>query len=359
VYIILTKKKTCVIIKLPHKIKHSLINITRSFQHEPWLVHLFMNYTTEKQKNQDVLSDKDKNGKERPWREHKIKSIEVSESFRRLGYIKKAESVASCGDTLVFASMSDGSKRLKNAWFCRNRLCSLCNWRRSRRIFAEVSQVMNVVEERHPELQPILLTLTKKNCDFDDLINEIGDILTGWKMLSNYKQVKSQVKGSFRALEVTYNIKSNEWHAHIHAILLFDESYFARRNKKYMTQGNWSELWRRAMKLDYDPIVDVRKINNNKGKEVAEVAKYTAKSSDYLKKDLELTDKLVSMLSRALHGRRLFQFGGVMKKIAKELDCSLDDGDLLKVDDDTNNHAVEMLEIKYRFHYAKKNYIQI
>ncbi|WP_171816564.1 protein rep [Clostridium tetani] len=72
-------------------------------------------------------------------------------------------------------------------------------------------------------------------------------------------------------------------------------------------------------------MVDVRKLKENKGKEVAEVAKYTVKSEDFIIRnddgqiDEELTDKVVRTLDLALHRKRLTSFGFVFKEVHKRL----------------------------------------
>ncbi|WP_457768049.1 hypothetical protein, partial [Clostridium butyricum] len=60
------------------------------------------NNSKKSNKNQmEILSDKNKKGKERPWIEKKIKSIMLADSYKRLGF-KKAYSVQECGTYLEF-----------------------------------------------------------------------------------------------------------------------------------------------------------------------------------------------------------------------------------------------------------------
>jgi len=322
-----------------------------------------MNYNIKKDKSQDLILLKDKNrfGKVRPWKQKKQDSLKLAYSYERLEYKKYYDSVLDCGSILRFeVEVETGNRYLKNAWFCKKRLCPMCNWRRTKKIFSEVSRVMDVVQSENLNLKALFLTLTQQNCDFDDLINGVDDVLKGWTSLTKHKIFERQIKGYFRALEITYNEKTNSWHPHIHTILLVEQDYFRKDNKEYVTTEKWSNLWKCAMKLDYNPIVDVRRAYNSKRKQVAEVAKYTSKSTDYLKKDLEKTDELVLMLTSALHRRRLFMFGGVMKEVASRLGNEIPgEGDLIHVDGDSIRGDVAKLEEIYSWDFGIKNYVRV
>jgi plasmid rolling circle replication initiator protein Rep len=307
----------------------------------------------------DVLQDK-KCGKEQPWRPKKIRNLKLANSLNRLGDKKKANRVWWCSSALGFLkSLETGEKRLQSADFCRERLCPMCQWRKSIKVFNQVSKVMDKAEQEHKELVPIFLTLTLKNCFADNLSNTLDNIFNGWKNVINHRKIKRIVKGWFRALEVTYNSEDDTFHPHIHAILLVEKRYF--KGKDYMETTEWVQMWRTSMKLDYDPICDIRKVKVNKGKHkaVAEVAKYTLKDSEFLTDDNDLTDKLVNVLGTSLRGRRLFAFGGLLKKIAKEIGIEeLAEGDLVHIDDENIREDVATVLEIYRWNFGLANYIK-
>ena len=246
----------------------------------------------------------------------------LSDSFKRMGKEGKAIRVRECATQLQVAYIiAEGRHELYHANFCRERLCPMCAWQRSQYIFGEVSRVMDGVQKEHPDLQPIFLTLTMRNCSAADLNQTLDAIFKGWNRLMANDKMKRLITGWFRALEITYNEKNDTYHPHIHAILLVSPSYFTMP-KDYMGIMDWVRVWRKAAKLDYDPSCDIRSIGteNDRSGAVAEVAKYTLKSTDYLKpNDEKLTDKLVSEFGRAIKGRRLYAYGGIMKVIAKQL----------------------------------------
>lgn len=309
----------------------------------------------------EILQDKI-NGKEQPWRPKKMGNTKISDSYRRLGCEKYAENMKWCGWQLEFdVNPETQRKYLKSAKFCQKRLCIMCQWRKAIKVFHEVSRVMDVVERDYPDLQPIFLTLGQRNCGFGDLDGEIDSILKAFRRLNDHDLFRSQVQGWFRALEITYNPKSNTWNPHIHAILLVDKQYFRKTNKRYIDQPRWIRLWRTAMKLDYDPTARIQKVKTTKGKYkgVAEVAKYTMKDGDLIAHDEETTDRLVETLTKALYRRRLYAFGGVMKKIAKGLGAEKpDEGDLVHIDKDKIRADIAKVIEVYRWDFGLWDYIR-
>jgi len=283
---------------------------------------------------------------------------------RVVNYEKRAANMQFCGTYLEFANMRDGLK-LINANFCRVPLCPMCQWRKSMRIFFGVSDIMREIEKRHLNYIPVFLTLTVRNCFLEDLNKNLDVAFNGWNdfMRSNSlnPMVKGEithvVKGWFRALEITYNDKTNTFHPHFHAIMLVEKSYF--KGKDYMKTEDWVKLWRKSAKLDYDPVCDIRRTRSPKGKskEVAEVAKYTYKDAEILSKKLsdDKKDDVVKYLSGALHGRRLYAYGGVMKEIAAELKIK-DDGEAeIEKDGEIDSSLAKMI-LTYHWNVGVSNY---
>lgn len=291
----------------------------------------------------------------------------IADSFQRLGEGRKASRVRSCGSQLTFAVEVNpvtgeltGEKKLHDANFCRERLCPMCAWRRSLKIFHQVGAVMDKVQEMESALVPIFLTLTLRNCAPTELAGTLDAVFSGWYQLTKHRKVQRVIQGWFRALEVTYNKQDDTFHPHIHAILLVGKSYFRKENTDYLPTTEWVRLWRQALKLDYDPVCDVRKVRGRKRKAVAEVAKYTVKDTDYIYRDNpDLTDKLVKTLGGALKNRRLYAFGGVMKEAARLLKAdNVGEGDLIHVDEEnTLRGDLSYVLVTYRWNMGLTNYI--
>lgn len=291
-----------------------------------------------------------------PWKEKKLRGLALADSYARLGQEKRALRLRFCGSQLTFAvDPATGNKKLHSADFCKERLCPMCSWRKSLKCFHEVSNVMDAAQVEQPNLVPIFLTLTLRNCTGDELSSTLDTVFAGWNRLNTVRRIKRTVKGWFRALEITYNKDADTYHPHIHAILMVDKGYF--RTDDYIRTVEWVQLWRNAMRLDYDPICDVRKVKGGQ-KAIKEVAKYSVKDTDYISRDTALTDRVVGALSKALRGRRLYAYGGCLKEIAKRLNVKPDEGDLIHVDDDgIMRDDVGYMLVVYRWHMGLAEYI--
>ncbi len=309
----------------------------------------------------EELHDKKKNGKEIDWKGKKLKNLELAESYKRLG-LKKAYRVEECGTLLSFKVIDEDLKKLFKANFCKDRLCPMCTWRRSMKIFGQVSKVMDrALEDK--EYRFLFLTLTVKNCTAEELSSEIDKMFNSLKLLFQRKEVKGIVIGYFRGLEVTYNEEFDTYHPHFHIILMVNKSYFKNKGY-YLTQKDWTNLWKDCLKVDYTPIINVKAFKTaskeQTRKSICEVAKYTVKDNDYLFEDIKMTDNTVAILNNALKGRRLISFGKEFRKIHKEL--NLDDvekGDLINTDvDDTVRPEIEEIIENYKWNFGFKQYFK-
>ena len=127
--------------------------------------------------NDDVLQD----GK-RDWNGKKRRSMNIARHFSLGGRKKKAEKVCSCADRLTFKQDSNGKLTLHQTWFCKSRLCPMCNWRRSLKIAYQNKQVVEKANERE-NLQWLFLTLTVRNVDAEELPETLSELSKGFKRL--------------------------------------------------------------------------------------------------------------------------------------------------------------------------------
>jgi plasmid rolling circle replication initiator protein Rep len=332
-----------------------------------------------------ILKDVNKNSKDNNWKERKKSTLDLADSYKRIGS-NKYYRVLDCSTFLEFRLAVDNSLKLSNANFCKVRLCPMCSWRRSLKIFGQVSRVMDYVEENY-NYKYIFLTLTVKNCYGEDLRDTLDLMTKAFNIMTRRKAFKQAVKGYFRSLEVTYdkdefitdemylkkrdyyskiglkvgdkNPNFDKYHPHFHMILAVNDSYFTD-TRYYLSQNNWTELWKSCLKVDYTPVVDIRRIKENKekdfGKVVAETAKYTVKPEDFLIRDEEgnikenLTDEVVRTLDRALHRKRLTAFGFIFKEVHKELNLDdTEEGDLINTDNEDLREDLTNIILRYQW----------
>lgn len=242
--------------------------------------------------------------------------------------------------------------------FCHLRLCPMCTARRALKNAMKLSKVMTLTESRYG-VQYLFLTLTVENCEGDKLGETLSLLTKSWDRLIRQRPVAAAVKGWYRAIEITHG-KETGYHPHIHAILAVGADY-RPRSKQYITQAEWVRRWQMALKVSYKPIVDIRKTKEGKGGlgAVLEAAKYTTKDSDYIDPKLSEEEgaKILTDYTRALHGRRLVAFGGVMKEIAAQLGADKEDTDLIHVDDDIIRDDLADMIADYGWHFGAGDYI--
>ena len=245
-----------------------------------------MDYKTKKIKNQAL---------------QKIIRNKVSnEMFQRIEY---------CGSFLEFHSDISGEvKKLVKANNCENRFCPICAYKKARKEALKLSILIKSLEKDYKFL---FLTLTAPNVTSDNLEEEIKEYNKSFKRFSELKAFKYAVVGYVRKLEITYNHELKTYHPHFHVLLAVKKNYFSNN---YIKRDEWLEMWKSAKRDNTITQVDVRKLDlslDDKG--ILEIAKYSAKDSDYLK-----SQDIFDVIYKALKGKRLITYNGVFKESVKE-----------------------------------------
>ena len=272
-------------------------------------------------------------------------SKKLAKVYKRIGLEKKANTVGACADCVEYGVYTDGTARLEKVYFCKDKLCPLCAWRKELKLFNQVSKVVDVLQSQHYKF--LFVTLTVRNCPATDeeLKKVLDEFNAGYTRLMRLQRIKHIVKGAYRAIEVTYNEHTDTFHPHIHLIWVVPRNYF--ESSDYLKQAELCELWKQSLNIDYTPICDIRVVSGKKvvknGKiisydlksAVAEACKYAIKSTDYLKHSDDVNDKVVSALVKALSRRRLVSFYGVFAEVRRQLnlDDDIENGDLVHVSD--------------------------
>ena len=315
------------------------------------------------------LSDRTNRGKERPWKKHKKSNLRVIDVLRILRDYDKAHKIAGCANGLEFAACPNGhGKWLKKAYFCKDRVCSMCIWRKSLFVFAQFLLVAHELLKLYPKTIFLFHTLTLRNCSVNALSDTLTHLNKSFTRYAAYKRVKAAFKGSFRSMEVTYNPLSNTFHPHIHSIVAVGKNYFTKR---YIRHEELQQLWKKALQVDYEPDCDIRRIKPRK-KNVStvveeirlmdkalmedalisgggEVAKYATKVGDIvdpkikpddspekvrakiaLREDQNKQAEILSYLMKGLSNRRLICYTGIFKEAYKALKCKdVEESDLI------------------------------
>ena len=310
---------------------------------------------TDFKKQGEILVDKNSRGKERDWRGRKILSLKLADIFKELQYKKTfVERVISCGDTLQFIQNQDGNLKLYQAYFCKNKLCPMCNWRRSMKYSYQTSRIVDEAIKQSPKGRFLFLTLTVKNVEGQALNSTISQLTKSFDRLFKRAKVQRNLLGYLRSVEVTHNENAKTYPPHIHVLMMVRPSYFQSK-KDYITQKEWSDMWSQSLKVDYVPMIDIRTVKETgKGLRgaVLETAKYPTKP---IKFDVE-NKQVVDDLYNGLYRKRQLGYGGLFKTIKKQLQLDdVESGDLVHTSDDKENIS-KGTEIVAIWNASKQNY---
>jgi hypothetical protein len=149
-----------------------------------------------------------------------------------------------------------------------------------------------------------------------------------WERLSKRKAFPA--RGWLKSLEVTRG-EDGYAHPHFHVLMQVPASYFSHG---YVTQAEWTELWRKSLRVEYDPIVHITAVQNRRRREkegsqvglppeivsgVLETLKYTVKPDDlFMDLDSAMNAAWLQGLTEQLHKTRSVALGGVFKQYIKE-----------------------------------------
>lgn len=239
---------------------------------------------------------------------------------------KKALNVKECGNIIGLKKDNEGHLRVNKTWFCHSRLCPMCNWRRSVKQSYKLKCILQKGITRYPKGCFLFLTLTERNCSANDLQQLLRNLTKEFMRLSQYKKVKRNLLGYIRTTEITINEKQNEYHPHMHVILFMKSTYFSGK-KNYISKTEWTMLYKKARKLEYNPIVDIKVIKSKTDgqllKAAQEVAKYQVKDSDFITGNFDKDLGFIDTLEKALKGTKSISYGGIFKEINHDMKLKL------------------------------------
>lgn len=281
-------------------------------------------------------------------------NMNLSTQYNRIGlrngsyFTKKAERLENCSSYLAFSRV-DGKMKMVKTNLCRVRLCPMCAYKRSLSIYRNTREIYDLLIKKEPHSKFLFITLTIQNVSGDSLKSAIDSLNRGFQNIIRQKAFKRISLGTMRTIEITYNSKTNTYHPHIHILLHTTTELYAGRN--YITQQKITDMWAAAAGLSYTPIVDIRRFKSNTKRELAEVAKYAVKPTDYVGKP----DHVIITLDDVLHKRHLYSLAGSFKEAQRELkikDMEERDDYLDKIRD------LEAELILYRWHFGQNKYMK-
>lgn len=268
-----------------------------------------------------ALSDLSK--KDKPWDKHRGNADRAANHYRGTDEFEKySQRIDVCSQLLDFRLVPDADEgelklKLSAARFCRVRTCPVCQWRRSLMWKARAYKVLPRIVADFPKHRWLFLTLTVRNCPISELKDTLVWMNKSWQRLTQLKAWPAE--GWLRSTEVTRG-KDGSAHPHFHCLLMVKPGYFAGKN--YLKQAEWVELWRRSLRIDYNPVLDVQAVKQGQQpmQLVPELLKYCVKESDLVGDRewfLELT--------RQMHKMKAVVVGGILRQYLAELEKEPED----------------------------------
>ena len=294
-------------------------------------------HNTRKKKNQEFLEKQ---------------NLVKKKNQELLGYINghvsetTLERITGCNNRMGFVADKEKIKNKQVAGeSCKNPFCPICSCRKARKDALAIATCMKYIENEYKKTF-VFLHLTAPNVTGDKLIDEVTRFNKAFKKMFERKDIETINKGYIRKLEITYNEKPiitqemwdgnpekkkkpmfeyfqrlglmigdpnpnyDTYHAHFHVVIAVNQSYFTDRT--YINQEKWLSMWREAMSVPEITQVRVERIKENGGKEIQEIAKYSAKSSDYL-----VSQEVFGVFYKALDRRQKITYSGLFAEANK------------------------------------------
>lgn len=256
------------------------------------------------------------------WNDRKKLNMKLVRSYRHLKWFSLAGRVSDCAKTLEYKVYQDGTKKLDKVYFCKDKICPVCNRRRAVKHRLRAEKVFEVAMKKEPKASYLFVTLTVKNVVSSELGNAMSLLTKAYAKLIKRVKVNRNLLGSIRATEITRNKETKEYHPHIHAVFMMKSSYF--KGSEYISSKEWSKLWGDSLGVDYSPIVDIRKIkpdNKDLKGALVEAIKYPVKTADFDLNDIQTVLELKDGTFR----KRQLAYTGLLKEIDSSLKKESDD----------------------------------
>lgn len=307
----------------------------------------------------------DTSPRDKPWDQHRSEADGVGEHLTSPGterwLWKQGKRMEECAPALGFAMSADldtGEARFKlaTAKFCRVRHCPVCQWRRALMWKARFYQALPAIVEQQRAGRWLFLTLTVRNGPVTELREQLAAMNKAFHRLVKRKEFR-HIAGWIRSTEITRG-KNGTAHPHFHVLLLAKSTYFKGPN--YTSTAGWVQAWREALRVDYDPICDIRAVKADKklAAEVGQSAALAAAVAETLKYSVKPADMLADRdwfleMVRQTFRTRAIAAGGLLKEAIREQDETQQD---LLLGDDEKPPEPEAPVVRFDYAPEAKRY---
>lgn len=221
----------------------------------------------------------------RPYSAQRLRIVDALHTSSDVDHRKRARRLGLCCCCPTW--MTNGTGELKPSLArCRDRMCPLCATRRSNQAMARMGELVT----RFNAPRAVTLTLASKN---ESLVAMLDRLLSCWKTLKDTDLWRKHFWRGVWGLEITLNIQTGQWHAHMHLIT----------DGLFLSQKQLKAAWFAITGDSY--IVDIRAVHDRRGA-TWDLAGYISKPLDCL----HWPDDKIREYASATHRRRLIHTFG-------------------------------------------------
>ena len=197
--------------------------------------------------------------------------------------------------------------------YCKTRICNTCNRIR----MANLIEGYNSVLSKYNDLQ--FVTLTVPNCPGQELPATIVKMQRTFTRIVDRLRKRGIKPSGLRKLEITYNSSRSNYHPHYHLVVSGVDVAKDILAEWLISNPNASEKAQ-----------DIRAVTNDSLKELF---KYTAKVVTTINGKQTIVLKAVDTIIASLHGRRIIQpFGEIRKEVSEDIEEKFElDADLYDI----------------------------
>ena len=259
------------------------------------------------------------------WTEKKVNAGVMAQRLCVIGKSSRYYRMKDCADTIIsdVCGKCEGRYIIQTK-FCRDRLCPVCSWRRSRRLAQRLGEII-AANEAERRSRYVYLTLTVRNVPWEELREQIEIIMESWRRMDKRIKRAAAVMGWVRSFEVKRSREHGDAHPHLHILLQVPPEYFDKDSGlHYHKKDELIQQWRECLRAKYSPSISINAVKdteNEIGRVVTEITKYLAKNSG-----IEgLSDSDFRYYVEAVHGVRTWSTGGRMRiSDEEEIEAFLD-----------------------------------
>lgn len=242
----------------------------------------------------------------------KRRATPIISALIRADLYSAANKISNCSSFPTISQCEQGHSRVKTAFRCRQRFCTICRSLLAARINRETTAAVELLQKEYPGLLLYFITFTTQLHPVEDVEQMITRLNKAFGNLLRRGQIAQSLLGSFKGIHFECHSEEGLVYVHIHALFAFKSSY---RSRHYISKAQWVDLWRESFKDHSITQVDVQRVKpTSKHPTLAGAAGYLA---DYAVKSIKLDQAppdFLKPLHSALQGRRLYSFTGELKK---------------------------------------------